>query len=144
MRREHDRDQRTQVHTVTSAGEAASIESKQRLRAYAIKMGLRVVLFVGGAIVAVTWNEWVGLGMLAVSAVLPWVAVMGANLIRPPEQVKGVDYDPTAGRRGLTDHDSAEDDGAADAPGTGITIEGEIDDADPDADGDTPGEGKPS
>ncbi|MGO3153528.1 MAG: DUF3099 domain-containing protein [Galactobacter sp.] len=142
MRREHESTQDAQVHSVTSANEAASIESRQRLRAYAIKMGLRVVFFVVGAIVAVTWNEWVGLILMGISAVLPWFAVMGANLIRPPEQVKGAsfatspdpeqlsaDSSPTEPRYGESEH-------ASSAPG-GDTIEGELVEEDPEEDPDS-------
>ncbi|MGO1319215.1 MAG: DUF3099 domain-containing protein [Galactobacter sp.] len=131
MRREQEPAEETQVHSVTSANEAASIESRQRLRAYAIKMGLRVVFFVSGAIIAVTWNEWVGLILMGISAVLPWFAVMGANLIRPPEQVMGANYATAAEPRQLAEDRSATGDSAA-TDQSSVTIEGELVDEDPD------------
>lgn len=83
------------VHSITDAAEAASIESRQRFISYSIKMALRLVFFVAGAIIAVTWNLWVGLVLLGISAILPWVAVMGANLVRPPEQFMADEYGTT-------------------------------------------------
>lgn len=124
MTHKKDSEPVAQVHAVTDANEAASIESKQRLRAYSIKMALRVVFFVGGAIVAVTWNKWVGLALLGVSAVLPWLAVMGANLIRPPESVTGAEYGVKQDPRSLEAR-TEEADGEQDPerPGGGIVID---------------------
>lgn len=72
------------VHAITDAREAASIEASKRMRSYGIKMALRAVLFVSGAIIAATWNIWVGVALLAASAILPWIAVVDANLITDP------------------------------------------------------------
>ncbi len=72
------------VHAITDAREAASIEARKRMRSYGIKMALRAVLFVSGAIIAATWNIWVGVALLAASAILPWIAVVDANLITDP------------------------------------------------------------
>ncbi|MDR2254724.1 MAG: DUF3099 domain-containing protein [Arthrobacter sp.] len=81
----HDsRAESQRVHAITDAREAASIESRKRMRSYGIKMALRAVLFVAGAIIAATWNIWVGVALLAVSAILPWIAVVDANLITDP------------------------------------------------------------
>lgn len=73
------------VHSITDAAEAASIESRKRLRAYVIKMAFRVVFFVAGALLAHAGYYWWGLAMLVIATILPWVAVMGANLIKDPE-----------------------------------------------------------
>jgi Na+(H+)/acetate symporter ActP len=93
------------------------------MRSYAIKMGLRVVFFVAGAIIAVTWNKWIGLILMGVSAVLPWFAVMGANLIRPPEQVMGAEYAKAKRQEELHAEPRHEKDGSSRGS---VTIEGEL------------------
>lgn len=124
-----------QVHSITDASEAASIEARQRFISYSIKMALRLVLFVAGAIIAVNWNIWVGLAMLAVSAVLPWIAVMGANLVRPPESVMG-DYYEKPGPSEVTAAPEAAPDGAGDViPGTWLDPEPDDDAGNARADG---------
>ncbi|RKW71082.1 DUF3099 domain-containing protein [Galactobacter caseinivorans] len=77
------------VHSITDANEAASIESHQRIRAYVIKMAFRVVFFVVGALLAHAGYIWWGLALLVIATILPWMAVMGANLIKDPPQAPG-------------------------------------------------------
>lgn len=83
------------MHSITDAHEAASIESHQRIRAYVIKMAFRVVFFLSGALLAHAGHLWWGLALLAIATILPWMAVMGANLIKdspaPPGDVTFVD-----------------------------------------------------
>ena len=109
------------VHSISDAQEAASLESRRRLRSYGLKMLLRAVLMIAGAVVAATWNLWVGLGLLAASAVIPWLAVVDANVIDTREsdaQASYVDGPPldalSAGQGQEPNEDSAE---AAPAPG---------------------------
>lgn len=68
-----------QVHSITDADEAASIEARKRFHAYAFKMALRVVLMIAGAIVS-QWNLWIALVLLGCAVVIPWFAVVDANV----------------------------------------------------------------
>lgn len=95
MNSQHGEHREPRVHSITDASEAASIESHQRIRAYVIKMAFRVVFFIAGALLAHAGYLWWGLALLIVATVLPWMAVMGANLIKdspaPPSDVTYVD-----------------------------------------------------
>lgn len=140
------------VHAITDAREAASIEASKRMRSYGIKMALRAVLFVLGAIIAATWNIWVGVALLAASAILPWIAVVDANLITDPggddsatfleappaDALTGAPDDATHGPDGADGADGSVD--ADDDAGSDV-IEGSFEPeppADPPANGDAP------
>lgn len=92
MNQNEGKDHAPHVHAISNAHDAASIESSKRMRSYGIKMGLRAIFFVSGALIAAYWNIWVGLALLAASAVLPWIAVMDANLIHDGDAGGGASY----------------------------------------------------
>jgi|GEM_PF-2624486 len=109
------------VHSISDAQEAASVESRHRLRSYGFKMGLRAVLMIAGAIAAVYWNIWVGVGLLAASAVLPWIAVVDANLIDTRESDRRASYVDGPPRDALTGAPGSGEPSAPDAASPGRT-----------------------
>ena len=67
------------VQSVTSAPQAAADEQAQRLRRYLATMAFRVVCTVL-AIVASGWVRWT---LVAAAVILPYIAVVMANAVRP-------------------------------------------------------------
>lgn len=67
------------VQSVTSAPENPAAERDQRTRRYLRMMGIRVVCFLL-AFVTSGWIQWV---CLALAIVLPYIAVVLANAVRP-------------------------------------------------------------
>ena len=81
-RRRHDR--HTVVQSVTTAPESLRDEQAARIRRYLITMGIRTVCFVLAAVTATRgapWWVWGSFSILAV--VLPYIAVVLANAVRP-------------------------------------------------------------
>ena len=77
--RRRTRPGKPQVQAITSAPASLADDQARRQRRYLIQMGARVVCFVA-AIVA--WRHVpmiVGLTLVAAAAVLPYIAVLGAN-----------------------------------------------------------------
>jgi hypothetical protein len=72
------------VQSVTSAPESLAQEQAHRIKRYLVTMAVRTVCFVGAAVSAsVGASAWVW-GSLAVAAiVLPYIAVVLANAVRP-------------------------------------------------------------
>lgn len=64
-----------EVHTITNAAEAHSEEMRQRMRKYALTMGIRMVCLVLIFVV----DGWFKIIPVVGAVVLPWVAVMIAN-----------------------------------------------------------------
>ena len=73
---------RQRAHLVTAAAVSRGDERRRRQRRYALTMAARVVLLVTAAIVA-RFSVPLAIGTGALSAVLPWFAVVMAN-DRPP------------------------------------------------------------
>lgn len=67
------------VQSVTSAPQSAADEQAQRLRRYLATMAFRVVCTVL-AIVASGWVRWT---LVAAAVILPYIAVVMANAVRP-------------------------------------------------------------
>jgi fatty-acid desaturase len=72
------------VQSVTSAPESLAEEQARRIRRYLITMAIRTACFIGAAVAATRGYVWWVWGSLAVAAiVLPYVAVVMANAVRP-------------------------------------------------------------
>jgi hypothetical protein len=72
------------VQSVTSVPESLADEQAGRIRRYLITMGIRTVCFVLAAVTATKGAPWWLWGSLAVAAiVLPYIAVVFANAVRP-------------------------------------------------------------
>jgi len=72
------------VQSVTSAPESLAQEQAHRIKRYLVTMAIRTVCFVGAAVSASAGaSPWVW-GSLAVAAILlPYIAVVLANAVRP-------------------------------------------------------------
>jgi hypothetical protein len=80
--RRHGRHQPAQ--SITTAPESLTDEQSARIRRYLLTMGVRTVCFVLAAVTATNgapWWVWGAFALLAV--VLPYVAVVLANAVRP-------------------------------------------------------------
>lgn len=74
----------TPVQSVTSVPESLAEEQASRIKRYLMTMAVRTVCFVGAAISGMRGAPWWVWGSLAVAAiVLPYVAVVMANAVRP-------------------------------------------------------------
>ncbi len=79
----------TQVHAITSAPVSLADDQARRQRRYLLQMGLRVLCFVAAIVVWPHVPLFVGIVLIAAAAVLPYIAVLGANAGRERQQ-----YDP--------------------------------------------------
>lgn len=72
------------MQSVTSAPESLAEEQASRIRRYLLTMGIRTVCFILAAVTATSGAAWWVWGTLALLAVvLPYVAVVLANAVRP-------------------------------------------------------------
>jgi hypothetical protein len=72
------------VQSVTSVPESLAEEQAGRIRRYLITMAIRTLCFIGAVVTATQGAPWWLWGTLAVLAiVLPYVAVVLANAVRP-------------------------------------------------------------
>ena len=78
-----------QVHAITSAPASLADDQARRQRRYLIQMGLRVLCFVAAIVVWPHVPLVVGVVLIATAAVLPYIAVLGANAGRERQE-----YDP--------------------------------------------------
>jgi hypothetical protein len=93
--RRHDR--HTVVQSVTTAPESLRDEQAARIRRYLVTMGIRTVCFVLAAVTATRgapWWVWGSFSVLAV--VLPYIAVVLANAVRPRIGGQASPVTPTA------------------------------------------------
>lgn len=67
------------VQSVTSAPESLREEQAGRIRRYLITMGIRTVCFV----LAVVTTGWVRWTFVVLAVILPYIAVVLANAVRP-------------------------------------------------------------
>ena len=81
------------MHAITSAPASLSDDQARRQRRYLIQMGARVVCFVGAIIAWSHVPRIVGIALIAAAAVLPYIAVLGANAGRERQEY---DADPVA------------------------------------------------
>ena len=85
------------VQSVTSAPESPAEEQGARIRRYLITMGIRTVCFIGAVVAATQGAPWWAWGSLALAAiVLPYVAVVMANAVRPRQSGTASRVDPAA------------------------------------------------
>lgn len=69
------------VHTVTSAASSTTDDQSERIRKYLIMMGIRIACFL--AVPFTTgWVRWTCVGA---AIVLPYIAVITANAVRPSQ-----------------------------------------------------------
>ena len=78
-----------QVHAITSAPASLADDQARRQRRYLIQMGARVLCFVAAILVWPHVPLFVGIALVAAAAVLPYIAVLGANAGRERQE-----YDP--------------------------------------------------
>ena len=72
------------VQSVTTAPESLAAEQAARIRRYLVTMGIRTASFVLAALTATKGAPWWVWGSFSVAAVLlPYVAVVLANAVRP-------------------------------------------------------------
>ncbi|WP_270889373.1 DUF3099 domain-containing protein [Pedococcus sp. 5OH_020] len=82
--RSHHHDDEPVVQSVTSAPSSLAEEQSGRIRRYLVTMGIRTVCFVLAVVTATAGAPWWVWGSFAVAAVvLPYVAVVMANAVRP-------------------------------------------------------------
>jgi hypothetical protein len=75
---------RPAVQSVTSAPESLAEEQAHRIKRYLLTMGVRTVCFIMAVVTVSAGAPWWVWGTLAVLAVvLPYVAVVMANAVRP-------------------------------------------------------------
>lgn len=67
------------VHSITDAPVKHSVEQRQRMVRYSIAMSIRLVCFIAAAVVAVVWETWWAMALVAAATVLPYTAVVSAN-----------------------------------------------------------------
>jgi fatty acid desaturase len=80
-RRRHDE---PVVQSVTSAPQSLADEQSSRIRRYLVTMGIRTACFLGAAVSGTQGAPWWVWGSFAVLAVvLPYIAVVMANAVRP-------------------------------------------------------------
>mgnify|MGYP005815369325 CR=1 FL=1 len=81
------------VPAITSAPASLADDQTRRQRRYLIQMGVRVLCFVGAIVVWPHVPRVVGIVLMATAAVLPYIAVLGANAGRERQEY---DADPVA------------------------------------------------
>ena len=81
---------------ITTAAAAADKELAARQRRYVVSMAIRVVCFIGAALVAPAWPMWV---LLVGAVFLPYVAVVNANT--KDSRKDHFSLDPAGGARAL-------------------------------------------
>jgi hypothetical protein len=94
--RRRSRPEVPQVHAITSAPASLADDQARRQRRYLLQMGLRVLCFVAAIVVWPHVPRYVGIALIAVAAVLPYIAVLGANAGRERQE-----YDPDPVTRAL-------------------------------------------
>ncbi|WP_141776757.1 DUF3099 domain-containing protein [Phycicoccus sp. SLBN-51] len=80
----HRRQPPVVVQSVTSAPESLAEEQAARIRRYLFTMGVRTACFILAAVTATQGAPWWVWGSFSVAAVLlPYIAVVMANAVRP-------------------------------------------------------------
>lgn len=100
-------DKQNDVVTITGARESLSDDMRARQRRYLVSMAVRTVAFVSAVAFLHGWARWTG---VALAVVLPWFAVVGANISRGSGQsvprrvtrpgLRQLTGEPAAGARG--------------------------------------------
>ena len=72
-------DSKNDVVSITGARESLTDDMRSRQRRYLVSMGVRTVAFVSAVAFLHGWARWTG---VALAVVLPWFAVVGANITR--------------------------------------------------------------
>jgi hypothetical protein len=76
------------VQSITSAPVSLADDQARRRRRYLIQMGLRVVCFIGAILLWAHVPRVVGIALLVAAAVLPYIAVLGANAGRERQELE--------------------------------------------------------
>ena len=76
-------DDKHDVVSITGARESLTDDMRSRQRRYLVSMGVRTVAFVSAVAFLHGWARWAG---VALAVVLPWFAVVGANITRGSAQ----------------------------------------------------------
>jgi len=84
--RRRSRPEADQVHDITSAPASLADDQARRQRRYLIQMGARVLCFVGAILAWPHVPMFVGIALVAAAAVLPYIAVLGANAGRERQE----------------------------------------------------------
>lgn len=79
-----------EVHRITTAREPLSDDLARRTHRYLVQMTVRVVCFLGAALID-HWTRWL---LLVGAVVLPYVAVVLANAGRTPGEDPGTFVEP--------------------------------------------------
>ncbi len=79
-----------QVHAITAVREPLTDDLARRTHRYLVQMSIRVVCFLGAALID-HWTRWL---MLVGAVVLPYVAVVLANAGRSPGEDPGTFVEP--------------------------------------------------
>ena len=75
---------RPPVQLVTSAPESLAEEQAARIKRYLVTMAIRTACFIGAAVTATQGAPWWIWGTMALAAiVLPYIAVVMVNAVRP-------------------------------------------------------------
>jgi len=83
------------VIRITTASESPEVDFERRKRRYIISMGFRTLCFIVAVIVGPGWLCWT---LIGASLVLPYLAVVMANAVTPPEHVPDLPDQGTHGR----------------------------------------------
>ena len=84
--RRRGRPEADEVHDITSAPASLADDQARRQRRYLIQMGARVLCFVGAILAWPHVPMWFGITLVAAAAVLPYIAVLGANAGRERQE----------------------------------------------------------
>ena len=71
---------RDEAFQITGVAESRKRDREIRTRNYLISMGIRTGCFLAALVI----QGWVGLALLACAAILPYIAVVGANQVARP------------------------------------------------------------
>lgn len=81
------------MHAITSAPASLADDQARRQRRYLVQMGVRVLCFLGAILAWPHVPRVVAIVLIVVAAVLPYIAVLGANAGRERQER---DLDPVA------------------------------------------------
>lgn len=79
-----------EVHRITGAEERQSIDVERRWKSYSLRMTIRVICVIAGVLT----HGWVQIACFVGAAVLPWVAVVGANGVNRQPRADFSEYLP--------------------------------------------------
>ena len=84
-----------EVIRITTASEGPGVDFDRRKRRYIISMSFRTLCFILAVIVGPGWLCWT---LIGASLILPYLAVVMANAVTPPEQMPDLPASSAYGR----------------------------------------------